>query len=87
MEGIRRRSTWREGAGLGCLCSPPLCLSKILRLGEDRLTLRGGNSIQDFVHSLLDSSVRFMKFAGRLRGELTELIAVGDVGESSEDKI
>ena len=43
--------------------------------------------IEHLVGGVLQASVGLVKFAGRLGGELAEFIAVGNVGESSKDKI
>jgi len=44
-------------------------------------------AVEDFVGGVLETGVGLVEFAGRLGGELAELITIGDVSESSKNKI
>ena len=43
--------------------------------------------VEDFVGGVLETGVGLVELAGRLGGELAELIAVGDVSKCSKDKV
>jgi hypothetical protein len=43
--------------------------------------------VEDLVRCVLEARVGLVQLAGRLGGELAELVTVGDVGESSKNKI
>jgi hypothetical protein len=64
-----------QEAGL-VLRSPPLCLYKVFWLRQNRLALRACDPVQHFVHGLLDTGIRLMKFASCLRGKLAEHITI-----------
>jgi len=44
-------------------------------------------AVEDLVRGVLQAGVGLVELAGSLGGELTELVAVGDVGECTEDEI
>jgi hypothetical protein len=44
-------------------------------------------AVEDFIRGVLQTGVGLVKLAGRLGGKLAELVAVGNVGESSKNKI
>src|SRR6266404_6223703 len=74
--GTKQRRIHRRAGRRAKLRGPPLCLSEMFRLGQNRLPLRACNPIQDFVHGLLDSGVGLVKLTGSLRCKLTEHITV-----------
>ena len=44
-------------------------------------------AIENFVGGVLQTGVGLVKLTSRLGGQLTEFVAVGDVGESSKNEI
>ena len=58
---------------------------------RDRAGLVHGNglaeALEDLVGGVLEAGVGLVQLAGRLRCQLTELVAVVDVGQCSENKV
>src|SRR5271165_1179818 len=68
------KNTGQEGGAV--LSSPPLCLSKILRLRQNILSLRARDPIQHPVHCFLDSGAGPVELPRGLGGELAKHITI-----------
>jgi hypothetical protein len=67
---------FKEAGGRGCLSSPPLCLSKILRLRQNFLALLASDPVQNTIHGFLDSGAGPMELPRGLGGELAKHITI-----------
>src|ERR1700691_5341023 len=66
----------RAGTRRSCLSSSPLCFGKVFGFAQDVMTFRIGDFVKNIVHGFLNTGVRPVKLARRLRGELAQHIPV-----------
>jgi hypothetical protein len=75
-EGILGKTKKYEAGEQGCLRSPPLCLSKILRFRQNILPLRACDPVQNTIHGFLDSGAGPVELPRGLGGKLAKHIPI-----------